>query len=268
MSLWHRECSRWYKLSKMNMPAYTQIEESQLLKTPKSETCVIFGSGYSLNSLPKETWAHLSAFDTIGFSWFVHQNFIRLDYLLIREVLMEQHILEKETFKMKLELYQKELQKPLNKNALIIIQNEFSSRVTNFMLSNMIIPKKRRVFTYFNLPPGPMRQPSATFSQGLVHGSSTLMDVLNFAYIMGWKQIILAGIDLYDRRYFWLPYDKLRDDDPAITPDSLHNTAHSTVTYIKNWLPFFKNRNLNISVLNPKSLLTEIVPVYSFKEVK
>ena len=37
-------------------------------------------------------------------------------------------------------------------------------------------------------------------------------DTVNVAYCLGWKHIVLVGVDLYDSRYFYLP----QDSTPAI----------------------------------------------------
>ncbi len=43
----------------------------------------------------------------------------------------------------------------------------------------------------------------------------TLVDAVNVAYCLGWKEIVLVGIDLYDSRYYWLPPDKTLTYDPV-----------------------------------------------------
>ena len=40
--------------------------------------------------------------------------------------------------------------------------------------------------------------------EGLRHVGGTLSDAVNAAACLGWTHIVLAGVDLYDSRYFWL----------------------------------------------------------------
>jgi hypothetical protein len=49
--------------------------------------------------------------------------------------------------------------------------------------------------------------------QDFVHIAGTLTDCAKFAYLLGWKNIVLAGVDLYDRGYFWLSYEDTREDE-------------------------------------------------------
>ena len=79
---------------------------------------------------------------------------------------------------------------------------------------------------------------------------------------MGWKHIVLVGVDLYDRRYFWLPpnetrlIDSVRNftfDDPA---------KDGKVESIGKWKTIFEQHGVNLYVYNPKSLLTDVLPLY------
>ncbi len=38
-----------------------------------------------------------------------------------------------------------------------------------------------------------------------MHRSGTLFDAISLAYYLGYKKIILLGVDLYDARYFFAP---------------------------------------------------------------
>ena len=85
--------------------------------------------------------------------------------------------------------------------------------------------------------------PTRSFAQGVRHAPGTLSDVVNCAYLLGWKDIVLVGVDLYDSRYFWLEQDQTLDYDAeagTLVPaevntirgnqyDEPHNTAVSGV---------------------------------------
>ena len=57
---------------------------------------------------------------------------------------------------------------------------------------------------------GRMKPYSRSFNSGIVHGFGSVISVVNIAYLMGWKHIVLVGIDLYDHRYFYLPPNETR----------------------------------------------------------
>ena len=73
------------------------------------------------------------------------------------------------------------------------------------------------------------------------------------------------GVDLYDRRYFWLAEDQPRGDDPAI--GSTHATALAgIVATIGDWSQRLQARGIRVFVHNPRSLLTQVLPVWSSAE--
>ena len=51
---------------------------------------------------------------------------------------------------------------------------------------------------------------SRSIDSGVVHGYGSIISVVNIAYLMGWKNIVLVGIDLYDHRYFYVPDNETR----------------------------------------------------------
>ena len=80
--------------------------------------------------------------------------------------------------------------------------------------------------------------PQFHFKDGLTHSKGTLCSAISLACSLGYKNIVLIGVDLYDNRYFWLPSDKTlgwcekqkklmpMDVNPrGLKPDEKHNTA-------------------------------------------
>ncbi len=105
------------------------------------------------------------------------------------------------------------------------------------------------------------------------------MDCINMAFLMGWKQIVLVGVDLYDQRYFWLPADATWNFDSAGRSiaqtvgvrgdryDQIHNTVRNGVIQtIEEWKKDFEKYGVALTVYNPRSLLTSVLPVYRLPE--
>ncbi len=44
------------------------ISELEFVNKKKSDTIIVFGSGYSINKIGEETWKKLALFDSIGFN--------------------------------------------------------------------------------------------------------------------------------------------------------------------------------------------------------
>jgi hypothetical protein len=103
---------------------------------------------------------------------------------------------------------------------------------------------------------------------------------VNVAACLGWKHIVLAGVDLYDSRYFWLGPDETLEFDPVTEllkpgkintvgngPYDRHNTARNGVVQrMEAWRHHLESRGIQLSVLNPRSLLADVMPVYRIPE--
>src|SRR5581483_12096128 len=106
---------------------------------------------------------------------------------------------------------------PRYADTIIVIQEGLRAECGNEVVGRGLFPQGARTFRYRrrrsrNAPP------SGSFARGLVHGSSSIFDATNFAYLMGYRRIVLVGVDLYNKEYFWLgpgetrPYEAHRAD--------------------------------------------------------
>ena len=67
-----------------NRRRYRVLAEADVRGARKSDTVFIFGSGYSLNELSGDEWARFSRHDVFGFNAFVYENWIPIDFHLLR----------------------------------------------------------------------------------------------------------------------------------------------------------------------------------------
>jgi hypothetical protein len=93
--------------------------------------------------------------------------------------------------------------------------------------------------------------------KNLSYGGGTLFETVNIAYILGYKSIVLVGVDLYDRRYFFTDDDELREGEKErnATISDNHNTANPVISGMKKWNEFFNQHKISLEVYNPYSLL-------------
>ena len=100
---------------------------------------------------------------------------------------------------------------------------------------------------------------------------------MNCAYVLGWRRIVLVGVDLYDSRYFFLPADKTLGVDPVTGRTTAvganqwrgnrssqpHNTVQiGIVDVMKSWRSILAGDGVELYVYNPRSLLADVLPVY------
>ncbi len=233
----------------------------------KSDTLFILGSGYSIKDLTSAEISKMEQHDTLSFSWFVHQNFIRADFHLVREVASDDcnPTIWREEFRKYAQLLKKN---PYYKKTIFILHVGLGS--IRALLSDSF-PEGAEGLFYYNRPKG-TRYPNDDFRAsfgGLTHGPSTLFDCINFAYLLRRRKIVLVGVDLYDRRYFWLEHNQTRRNDMIRdkTYRNKHNTAWETIIWAKRWRKYFQKKGVELYVYNPRSLLVQSLPIFTFGRI-
>jgi hypothetical protein len=235
---------------------YDVIDESQLRASRKSDTLFIFGSGMSLNALTEAECREFERHDVMGFNRFPRQTFVRCDYHLIREIAPVRG--DNRSLWVQLEEYAGFLREnPLFREAILLVQTGWRALNGNQMIGLRLLPKRNRVFLWRTVLD--RREPTASLSDGLTHAYGTLYECVNFGFVMGWKTIVLVGVDLYDRRNFW------HTPEEAAQPvwAEVHTTARGgMVELMGRWRTTLEKRGVQLYVYNPNSLLNECLPVW------
>lgn len=238
-----------------------------------NERIYIFGSGYSLNDLSKKDWNSIrSTGDTLSFNEFYYSNFIKLDYYIFREVESKyfDFIPPKIRKRFNTIFYIKKIKEIYN----IINNNVYMEKTKYFFLCEkksgasllyyMLYRKSLELHGFYsNYYDRTINWPISKTPQNIPHGKATLLDAINIAYLMGYKEIILAGVDLYDRNYFYLRKGETRgfDRKKGFSANDMHNTLKHIIDTLKLWKPDLKKHGVNIKLLNPKSLLNEVFDI-------
>jgi hypothetical protein len=248
--------------------AYRYLGEAELRAQRRSDTVFIMGSGASLNEITADDWAAISEHDTFGFNWFVHQHFVRCDFHLIRGI--PDTDLDSAVWRPQLEEYFRLIRvNPCFAQTVFLVHGGFRAINGNRALGLRLLPSGSAVFRWRSSFRGGAL-PSRSFRRGLVHGKSTLQECINAAFLLGWRRIVLTGVDLYDRRYFWLESDETRSVDIARleTSASIHSRATSgMVEDLGAWRQWLAGEGCELLVWNPKSLLASALPVFARTEV-
>ena len=204
-----------------------------------------------------------AAHDTLGFNWWVHQRFVRTDYHLIRGI--PDTDLDPAVWRPQLEEYFRLIREnPRFADTVLLVHSGFRAINGNRAIGYGYLPTRNPVFLWrTRIRLGP---PSRSFAEGLVHGQSTIQEAVNFAYLLGWRRIVLVGVDLYDRRYFWLPPDETRSVDArrgATAAEPHVQGAMGLVETLAEWHDWLRDRGVELLVYNPRSLLSGTLPVYN-----
>jgi hypothetical protein len=242
---------------------YVVLDEDTLRRSRRSETVFVFGSGASLNDIPPDEWQRIAEHDTLGFNWFVHERFVRCDYHLIRGIPDTDR--DPTVWRPQLEEYFRLIREnPCYADTIFLVQKGFRATNGNRALGFGYLPRGARVFLWRTRD---RFEPSFSLADGLSHAHSALHESVNFAFLLGWKQIVLVGVDLYDRRYFWLPREEARTVDlrRGASAGDLHSrTGSGMIETFRQWSEIFVESGVTLSVHNPRSLIAGPLPVYQW----
>jgi hypothetical protein len=271
---WQKILSEAYVRTRWNLHKFEVLNAQNLPPTQKSDTVFIFGSGYSLNDLSPEDWKYFEQHDTLGFSGFIYQKWIRVDYHLIRGWV------EYRVGSLKWQEHTQDFAKTLNANpyfdnTIFLLQGDYLGQFCNSLIGYRLLREGSRIFRYrTDRIQGP---PHRDVNKGIRHFHGTLSDTVSLAYALGWKKIVLVGVDLYDSRYFWLKPDEtlgVEEDTGKLIPsktngrghryDETHSTVHNgIITLMASWHHIFAQDDVQLSVYNPRSLLTQALPIHT-----
>jgi hypothetical protein len=267
---WNGMLANAYARDRVRRRRYRSVGEAELAQRRKSDTVFVFGSGYSLNDITPVEWDEIARHDVIGFNGFFRQSWIPVDFHIFRSALYGE---------LRWRPYAEDIREGLTDNAFYahttyVLQEGFVAQHGNQLVGSGVIPDGSPLIRYRSV--GGWGLPTRSISEGLRHVVGTLNDSVNLAFCLGWKEIVLVGVDLYDSRYFWLPPDQTISIDPVTARllsaevsiagqrfDQAHNTARNgIVPCMAEWKEFLAREGTRLSVYNPRSLLTEVMPVY------
>lgn len=241
---------------------YRALTEAELRASRRSDCLFIFGSGASLNEISACEWEHFAQHDTLGFNWFVYQDFVRCDYHLIRGI--PDTDLDPSVWRPQLARYFACLRtNPRFAGTIYLVQEGWSAINGNRAIGLRLLPEARPVYRWRKRTNGVL---SSSLAQGLALCYSTLDACVNFGAVLGWHTIVLVGVDLYDRRYFWLRPDETRTIDlrrGASYNEPHHRARSGLIAAYGAWAKELRARGIGLYVYNSRSLLAQVLPIYS-----
>lgn len=248
--------TRAYVRDRVGRRRYRQLSEAELRATRRSDTVFVFGSGKSILDITPAEWERIADHDTIGFSQFQEGRYVRIDYHLIGEV----HDLDKYTRLLR--------ENPFYDDTIYVVQEGWRAHAGNDVVGRGLLPERARVFRFRRVSRGAYAPPSRSFDDGLVHVTNSSISTTNFALLLGWKRIVLAGVDLYDKEYFWVPKGVLVEgEQPTRTTSMRFPNADVTVDTFRRWRALVDPEGVELLTYNPRSLLAEALDTFSWERL-
>jgi hypothetical protein len=231
--------------------AYRVLSEPELRATRLSDTAFVFGSGKSLLEIGAAEWERIAECDVVGFSHFHRQRWTRVDYHLVAEV-------------SDVEATAASIRgNPAYADTIFLVMTGWIADAGNQLVGRRLLTPGSRIFRWRRVGRGRMLPPSRSFAGGLVHGTNSSLDTVNFALLMGWRRIVIAGVDLYDKEYFFLPPGVARPEERGgLTAASRFVQADHVVEMMRLWRERAEADGVELMVQNPRSLLAQVLPVY------
>ena len=273
------------KISKESIKSVSQLPINQY---KKSDTLFILGSGHSITEITPNEWGYIKNNDSLGFNSWVFHDFTPTYYCMETPIKSKHFKATINEFNLKAEEY---------KTVPFIIQYQhFLKSPNNY--NNLELPKEN---IYFNAPLMPnttsdrilnlllswWEKNNAKSMSWLMHYSGSLSYLVSMGYVMGYKNIVLLGIDLNDSRYYFHHQDAnsssklyadihdetMREMNMEVS-NKIHDTANINTTkkygclpidqYLYKFNEILKRSEVNLFIGNKNSKLHEGLPLFKF----
>ncbi len=241
-----------YARDRRGRSRYRILSEPELLATRTSDTAFVFGSGRSLVDIGQEEWAAISRCNTVSLREFPRQHWVRVDYHLTAEV-------------DNLDVYAERLRaNPLYADTVFVVAGGLVAHMGNELIGQGLLRAGARVFRFRRLSRTQYESPSRR-PRELVHGYNSIFDATNFAYAMGYPRIVLAGVDYYNKEYFWLePGETRAYEKEGVVAAGQWSQSDVIVEMMGRWARELAAEDVELLVYNSRSLLARHLPVFRF----
>lgn len=245
--------TRAYLRDRRGRRRYRVLDEAELRATRTSDTAFVFGSGRSLVDIAPHEWERIARCDTVSLREFPRQQWVRVDYHLTGEVDF-------------LEPYAERIRaNPLYADTVFVVQEGWRAVMGNELVGRGLLPEGARIFRFRRRARARYEPPSRSFGRGLVHGWNSITDAVNFAVLMGWRRIVLAGVDLYNKEYFWLDTGETRTyEKSGVTAHQRFTSHEQTIALLGRWGEELARDGVALEVHNARSLLAGPLPVFAW----
>lgn len=246
----------------------------------KSDKLFILGSGASINNLSLVEWEYIKKYDSVGFNfWLVHE-FVPNFYVYEESYITERNEIFYQILNMKKEQYKntpfliKDVE--LKYTKLLNIPNDIKH---NFYLASCLFLQgsslKKQYFNRILLEVDKFLQKKNKNNIQFSFGRKASLSYLVFlAYLLGYKEIILCGVDLNNTDYFFDHDFYVNSLKPINAKGAKHATNQinnssdldMTIAEILHGIntTLLEPKGIKLMVSNPNSALVSVMEVYDF----
>lgn len=192
-----------------------------------SDTLFILGSGSSINKLSEEHWKEIASADSIGLNFWLLHDFVPTFYQFEaprgeRKSFFENKIRQNSDRYRDVKFIYKGTDRDLIDHANIpdeILMNMYLSKKIPIPCENVTRLNRSLKFLAF------LRFWRLT--EGLLHARASLSTAVYFGLVMGYKKVVLLGVDLNTIEYFW--QENVSKDGAASFDTGQQGAVHKTL---------------------------------------
>ena len=228
-----------------------------------SDTIFILGSGSSVNDLTEENWMIINRHDSVGFNFWLIHEFVPTFYFIEPSAYSER-------FQAVLDLIRRRSQE-CDKMPIICEYKNWTNSGRTFQEIPIEVEKNAYLYAPYYLRTRLSQIVSVFLRYGrligffgnnnvnsIIHHRATLSAAVMFAAIVGYKNIVLTGIDLNNSSYFWEgnPEKYCNQSLPNnIQSSNIHRTVDPDATDEEKAIPIDKYLDiLDRVVLQPNGI--------------
>jgi len=246
----------WYVRNLFSQHKYTYVEQDELIAKRKSDTVFICGTGRSLLDISPESWDKIGQHDVLSFRDFPQQSYVNADFHVTGEI-------------DDVDKYAQAInQNPRYDKTTFLVQRGWRSIGGNSLIGKRLLPFHAPIFRYKRKTRGSIEPLSKNLDDGIVHGFNSVTGMINLAYLLGWKNIVLVGIDMQNHTYFNHDPNTVRAvEKENVTNTSPYTNADKTLELIELWNGEIQPKGINLFSYNPNSLLKKIIPIFDWDKI-
>jgi len=261
------------------LAGYTVASRNNMIGYKTSDTLFVLGSGPSINSISEDEWKTIAEHNSIGFNYFLAHPFVPTFYHM--ELRHEEIDIFRNCYMARRDAYQ-------NVPFMInyhFIRNYFKREGLDFVRNKLVtVPR-----TYTEAKQGDVPR-IIGFAQSniapaddsfLIHYRGSLCLMISLAVLLGYKKIVLAGVDLNNSTYFYCATryaceaTRLLSDQRCGASAEMEAAAHATAdpSFIPSTITIdrvlhildenmLRPRGIELYVYNKGSLLHPAFPVW------
>jgi hypothetical protein len=257
---------------------YSVLDFNDIQTSVKSsDTIFILGTGSSINQITDKQWRVISSHDSFGLNWWALHQFVPTYYY-------SEYPHGKVFFSKYLSLLGPKFSNDYTETLFFLSFNRAVRRGIHPKATNELFPENSKV-CFFNYEK-PLRFESENsitpddFRRTLFH-RGTLTAVLELVRRIGYKRIVLLGVDLVNHSYFYDNYPEMqwsddlaylspaseRAEKPYFAVESFSRKKFGLHDYLfKAYDLYYKPEGIEFFTGSKESLLAEEIPVFDFNE--